>query len=176
MAPALWGRHLTTAVTMTVLVVVLCLMAFFGYRAATKPLPGTTSATPKQCSKSEISKQYYVRPADLTVSVYNAGAKSGAAGRTMQRLQDRGFNPGDVANAPAGVHVQRARVYTTQKHDAGAQLVARTLGKGIKVVLTSKSRGPGIDVFIGPKLGRLAAHPPTKAKLAKPIVSCVPVQ
>lgn len=169
------GRRLTTTVTMAALVVVLCLMAYFGYRAATEPVPDASGTPAQQCSKSEITKQTYVRPGDLTVSVYNAGADSGAAGRTMQRLEDRGFHPGDVANAPKGSRVRTARVYTTDAHDTGARLVARTLGKQVKVVVTDKAMGPGIDVYVGPKLGHLAAHAPQRLKLAKPIVSCVPV-
>lgn len=173
--PPLSGRRLTTAVTMTALVVVLCLMAVFGYRAATQPLPGSATTTAARCSKNEISKQYYVRPGDVTVSVYNAGARSGAAGRLMQSLMDRGFQPGDTANAPHGVHVRRAQVHTTTPHDTAARLVARTLGKGVTVTVSKKPLGPGIDVYVGPRFRHLARHAPTRLKLAKPIVSCVPV-
>lgn len=174
--PALSGRHITTAVTMAGLVVVLGLMAVFGYRAATQPLPGSDTSSTTQCSKDEISKQFYVRPGDVTVSVYNAGASSGAAGRLMQSLEDRGFQPGDVGNAPSGVHVRRAEVHTTKGHRTSAQLVARTLGKGTKVVVSAKQAGPGIDVYVGPRFRHLAAHAPQKLKLDKPIVSCVPVE
>ncbi|MGN6253032.1 MAG: LytR C-terminal domain-containing protein [Marmoricola sp.] len=169
------GRRLTTTVTMTALVVIVGLMGFFGIRAATAPLPGDASASTQTCSKDEISKKYYVRPDDLTVSVYNAGGRSGEAGRTMQQLMDRGFHPGKTANAPQGSTVHRARVYTTEKDDAGARLVARTFGKDVKVVVTDKALGPGIDVYIGPALHGLAKDAPKKAKLAKPIVSCVQV-
>jgi hypothetical protein len=161
---------------MAALVVVLCLMAYFGYRAATQPVPDAGGTPTQQCTKSEISKQTYIRPSDLTVSVYNAGADSGAAGRTMQRLEDRGFHAGDVSNAPAGSHVRVARVYTTRANDTGAKLVARTLGKGVKVVVTDKAMGPGIDVYVGPKLGHLAKDAPRRLKLPKPIVTCVPVE
>lgn len=174
--PPLSGRRITTAATMAALVVVLCLMAVFGYRAATRPLPSAgAGTTTDQCTKDEIAKQYYVRPGDVTVSVYNAGASSGAAGRLMQSLEDRGFQPGDVANAPRGVHVRHAEVRTTKGHRTSARLVARTLGKGVKVVVTGKAAGPGIDVYVGPRFRHLARHAPKKLKLGKPIVSCVPV-
>lgn len=174
--PSLSGRQITTAATMAGLVVVLCLMAVFGYRAATQPLPGSDASSTSQCSKNEISKQYYVRPGDVTVSVFNAGASSGAAGRLMQSLQDRGFQPGDVANAPSRVHVRLAEVHATPAYRTSAQLVARTLGKGVKVVVPARKAGPGVDVYVGPRFRHLARHAPTKLKLPKPIVSCVPVE
>lgn len=95
------GRRMTTTLTMTGLVALLCLMAVLGYHEATKPLPTLhpDAATPT-CSKAEISKQKYVTRADITVSVFNAGAAKGFAGLTLNRLESKGFNPGSLGNAP----------------------------------------------------------------------------
>jgi hypothetical protein len=170
------GRHLTTGITLLVLVLVLGGMAAWGWHHVTAPLDGSEASSKQTCSPAEITKTRFVRPPDVQVSVYNAGDKSGLAGRTMNHLEGRGFQPGEVGNAPASVHARRAVVHTTTKDDPSAKLVARTLGKHVRVVVTSKVGGPGIDVFVGNHFRKLARHAPKKIKLRKPVKECVPVQ
>jgi hypothetical protein len=170
------GRHLTTGITLTVLVLVLAGMAVWGWRHATAPIKGTQASSQQTCSPAEITRTRFVRPSDVRVSVYNAGDRSGLAGRTMNHLEGRGFQPGEVGNAPKSVHVRRAVVHTTSKHDPAAKLVARTLGKHVRVVVTRKAGGPGIDVIVGNHFKKLAKHPPKKVRLPKPVEECVPVQ
>lgn len=170
------GRHLTTGITLVVLVLVLAGMAAWGWRQATAPIEGTKASSEQTCSPAEITRTRFVRPADVRVSVFNAGDKSGLAGRTMNHLEGAGFQPGEVGNAPASVHVRRAVVHTTKKDDAAAELVARTLGKHVRVVVTGQAGGPGIDVFVGNHFHKLAKHPPKKVRLPEPVEECVPVQ
>jgi hypothetical protein len=170
------GRRMTTTLTMGGLALVLCLMAWSGYHEATKPLPALhpDSASPT-CSKAEISRQTYVTRADVTVSVFNAGAAKGFAGVTLDRLESKGFNPGSLGNAPKGSKVSSAKVFTTQTDDPAAQLVAQTLGKNTPIEVTDEDMGPGIDVYVGPKQRLLNQHAPTRIKLAKAIETCVKV-
>jgi hypothetical protein len=170
------ARHVTTAVTLTAAVVVLGAMAAWGITAATRPLPPLGAEDPTTCSKDEISKQVYVTRKQVTVSVYNAGARKGFANLTLERFEEKGFNPGSVGNAPEGVHVARAKVLTTQPDDAAAQLVAQALGKGTPIEVTEEDLGPGVDVFVGPKQRSLDPKAPNRVKLARAVESCVPVK
>ncbi len=168
---------MTTGVTLACLVVLLCGMSVWGYHQLTKPLPKLTSSSsnPANCSKAETSVQRYVRRSEITVSVFNAGARKGFAGLTLTRLENLGFHPGAVANAPHGTTVSRAVVYTTQHDDQSAELVARTLGKQVPVRYSTTDYGPGVDVFVGPHQHHPDQHAPKRIKLDHPITTCVPV-
>lgn len=169
------GRRFTTAVTLAALVVVLIAMAAWGIHASTKPFPALGSDDSDTCSKDEISHQTYITRKQVTISVYNAGARKGFATLTLARLEALGFNPGSVGNAPAGSSVARAKVLTTEQDDPAAELVARTLGKNVPIEVTEEDLGPGIDVYVGPKQHLLVPDAPTRLKLAKPIDQCVQV-
>jgi hypothetical protein len=169
-------RQASTAVTLVVAGLVLVAMAAWGFSAATKPLPPLGGSDSTTCSKDEISRQVDVTRKQVTVSVYNAGARKGFANLTLERLEALGFNPGSVGNAPDGTVVTRAKVVTTQQDDAAATLVAQTLGKDVPVEVSDEDLGPGIDVFVGPKQRGLNPAAPLKVKLAHPIETCVPVK
>lgn len=168
-------RHLTTGVTLIVLVVVLCVMAVWGYKSATAPLDSSgtpsTSASPT-CDPQQQQVSRYVRRSDVTVSVYNSGKKSGRARETMDLLERAGFRPGEVNNAPDGVSTPRAVVYSTKTDDPAAELVARAFGKATQVVHTDEEMGPGVDVVIGDKFKSLDPKAPKRMELPKPEVTC----
>ena len=166
------GRRLRTALILVALLVLLGAMGVYGYKAATHPFPGSAKTT-KSCTKQEISKQRYLSTKDITVSVYNAGARKHFAALTQSRLESRGFRAGALGNAPFKVKV--ARVFTTSDDLSSAKLVARNLGVGIPVVHTDNEMGPGIDIFVGPRLGYLNPRHIKRIKLAKPIETCVKV-
>lgn len=170
------GRHLTTGITLCCLVVVLVVMAVWGYHSLTQPVPSLSSQQSSKCTKAEISVQRYVHRKDVTVSVFNAGAPSGTAGNTLARLENLGFQPGAVANAPKGVHVKGIVVFTTASHKAGAKLVARVLGKHVRVRPGKHEFGPGVDVFIATGKVHPDKKAPKKLKLAHPIKTCVRVK
>lgn len=170
------GRRMTTTLTMGGLTLVLCLMALWGYHEATKPLPTLHPDTiASSCSNAEISRQKYVTRAEVTVSVFNAGAPKGFAGLTLDRLENKGFNPGSLGNAPKGTKVTKAKVFTTQPNDPAAQLVALAFGKNTPIEVTDNDMGPGIDVYVGPQQRLLDQHAPARLKLAKAIETCVKV-
>lgn len=170
------ARRLTTGITLVVLTLVLAGMAMWGWQHVTAPFASGQPSSSQSCSPAEITTIRFLRPSDVQVSVYNAGRTSGLAGRTMNHLEAAGFQPGEVGNAPAGMHVRRAVVHTTKKHDPAAELVARQLGKHVRVVVTGKANGPGIDVFVGSHFHKLARHAPRKIRLPQPVRQCVQVQ
>jgi hypothetical protein len=167
-------RRLTTGATLVVLLVVLVVMAVWGYHAATSPLAdsGPTASASPTCPPSSQKASRFVRRQDVTVSVYNSGQRSGRAQQTMDLLEHAGFKPGAVGNAPSGIRTDRAVVYSTKADDPAAELVAKTLGKDTQVVHSDEEMGPGVDVVIGDRFKRLDPKAPAKLELPKPEVTC----
>ena len=168
-------RSLVTGVTLVVAAAVLVVMAVWGYDAATAPVSeddgGATSGP--TCPPEDQKVTRYVRRADVTVSVYNAGTKSGSAQAAMDLFERAGFKPGEVGNAPDGLAVKRAAVYTTKGDDPDAALVARAIGAGTQVVRTDEELGPGIDVVIGNRFSqRLDPDAPKRLELPEAVTSC----
>ena len=152
-------RHLTTAVTLLVLVSILVLGVVLGVKTLFAPLPGSdkATATPSpSCSPKTVKKGQRIRSTQVQVSVFNGGTRSGLADETMRLLARRGFTQGDVGNAPTDAKVSRVRVLTTEKNDMAAALVARQFGRTTRVIVTDTDLGPGIDVIVGNKFGKLA--------------------
>ena len=153
-------RHLTTAVTLLVLVAILVLGVLLGVKTLFAPLPGSdagASASPSaSCAPKDIAKGQRIRSTQVQVSVFNGGTRSGLADSTMAMLRARGFTPGDVGNAPEEPAVHRVRVFTTDKNDMAAQLVARQFGRATKVTVTDTDLGPGIDVIVGNGFDKLS--------------------
>ena len=152
-------RHLTTAVTLLVLVSILVLGVVLGVKTLFAPLPGSdkATATPSaSCSPKTVRKGQRIRSTQVQVSVFNGGTRSGLADETMRLLARRGFTQGDIGNAPTDAKVSRVRVLTTEKNDMAAALVARQFGRTTRVIVTDTDLGPGIDVIVGNKFGKLA--------------------
>ena len=166
-------RRLTTAATLLVLLAVLVGMAVWGYHAATTPLEGlgSTTSTPT-CTPTDPKASRFLHRAEVTVSVFNSGKRSGRAQATMSLLERAGFKPGQVGNAPDGIAADRAAVYTTKADDPAAELVAKALGKATQVVHSDQEMGPGVDVVIGDRFKQLDPKAPTKLELPKPKTAC----
>jgi hypothetical protein len=84
------GRRLTTAVTLTVLLLLLIGMAAYGYTQLTAPLPERPSAEEK-CTGAEKEVQGFLKRKQVQVSVFNAGNREGFAGATLEKIVDAGF-------------------------------------------------------------------------------------
>jgi hypothetical protein len=150
-----------SAATLGVLVV-LCLVGILvGIRALTADLPTDplVESTTKQCENRNIARGKKIRAGEITVSVFNAGSKAGAASRVMKELQTRGFADGDSGNAPKGSGVVRAQVWADSPKNSAARLVARQLGSGIRVFAGKAQLGPGIVVVVGDQLGKMPKAP-----------------
>lgn len=147
-------RRLVPAATMTVLVLLLVLGAVLGWRAVTAPFSDTAdadsdSAEAQQCEDG-LAKGDLVHTDDVTVSVFNAGSRSGLAGQTQQQLVSRGFIPGSAGNAPGNLSgVKYVRVLAPAKNDPAARLVARQFGPNTFIQVGRRDLGPGVDVVVG---------------------------
>ncbi len=167
------GRRLTTAATLAGLVVIVVGMAVWGIKAATAPIKDTSTASKDpSCAASDQAEQQYVRRGQVTVSVYNTGKRAGRARVTLDKLESAGFKAGAIGNADANDNVVLAEVRTTEQDDKAALLVARALGRNVKVVVTDQDYGPGVDVFIGDRFNRLAKKAPVRLALDTPKSSC----
>jgi hypothetical protein len=157
------SRRLLSAVTITVLLLVLVLGAVIGWQALSAPLPGSdepAASTPSPDCDPGLSKGDLVHASDVTVSVFNAGTRSGLAGQTQEQLTARGFIAGDVGNAPgtlAGVRFVRVLADTTT--DPAAKLVARQFGRHTLIQKEDDDLGPGVEVVVGDRFVGLVKAP-----------------
>ena len=93
----------------------------------------------------------------MQVSVFNGGTRSGLADETMAKLRARGLHRrATSATRPSDVTAKRVRVFTTEKNDMAARLVARQFGRKTKVVVSDTDLGPGIDVVVGNGFDKLS--------------------
>lgn len=169
------GRKLTTALTLLVLLVVLCGMAVFGFRSALAPLPdGGPSADPT-CSDTEKEVQAFLKRSEVQVSVFNAGSREGLAGVTLEQVEEAGFVAGNAGNAPRTAEVRKAVVWTTEPNDSAARLVALAFGRGTQVEVTETDLGPGVDVLVGNRFKKLDGKAPNRIRLENPVETCVEV-
>lgn len=168
------GRHITTGVTLVVLLCLVGVGAVYGFKAATAPLPKTSTPTPT-CTGVEKNVKTVLRRSEVQVSVFNGSGRSGLASSTLDEVESAGFQAGNAGNAPKGAQVVRAVVWTSKPDDPAAQLVARAFGKGIKIVVTDEDLGPGIDVLLGKKFSGLNPKAPRSIKLPAPIETCIDI-
>lgn len=171
------GRQLKTAVTMLALVGLLVLGATWGWKALFAEVPGvglTVGEPGPSCTPEQVEAGQKLHARQVRVSVFNGGTRSGLAGETIDALERRGFISGEVGNAPSGVKARRVKVWTTTKNDPAARLVALQFGPGVKVKVTKKDLGAGVDVIVGNDFERLNRAPRT-VKVGKSQEFCVPV-
>lgn len=157
-------RHLVTAVTLVVLVVLVVLGGYYGYQALFAPVPDDATASPGRRCEEGLRKGETVRPRDVTVSVLNAGTRSGLAGQVQEQLVGRGFIAGATDNAPDDQAVRFVRVLAPSPDDPAARLVAAQFGPRTLVQRTRQDLGPGVDVVVGDRFGGLAPGAPRRLR------------
>jgi hypothetical protein len=114
-------RHLRSAITLLALVVVVVGAALLSWRNVTDP---TTSngATGPTCAPRAPSEA--PTPSDIVLNVYNATARDGVAADVAEKMAERGFTIGDVANDPLSGNVESsAQVRTSPEHQSWASVV-----------------------------------------------------
>ena len=148
-------RHVTTAVTLLVLVGILAAGAVIGIRSLLAPISEDASDTPSSCSTTAVRKGQRISARQVAISVYNAGTRAGLADETMGVLTNRGFQRGEVGNAPRGTRVKVVQIWTSRPTDAAARLVALQFGRSVKVQVKKTNLGPGGDVVVGDGFRRL---------------------
>lgn len=128
-------------------------------------MPDTSSLIAEEepvCQPREVKAGDKVGPQEVTVSVYNAGGRSGMASKTLQSLIERGFAPGKSGNIEAD-EVKWVQVWTDTRKNPAARLVARQFGKKVKVAVKEPKDLPGLGVVVvvGPGLEGLINDAPT---------------
>jgi hypothetical protein len=147
------ARGARSAITLTVLGLLLVLAAAWAWNAATEPLPAKVD-TPL-CVSREIAAGQKVFPPDVTVSVYNAGTRDGLAGRVMQGLTDDGFAEGNSGNTASRARDAAAQIWTEQPKSPAVRLVASRFGKKVDIQ-RREGIGAGVTVVVGDDFGKLA--------------------
>ncbi len=139
-----------TALTLVVLVVLLVVGVLVGWTQLTKPLgaPDLSAEEPPACVDRVVEAGSKIGPGDVTVSVYNGGTQDGLAGRTLEKLANRGFGIGESGNSQ--VRVPRIQVWAEEPSPA-VFLVRTHLGKkpGDVTVVRRAGLGPGVTVVVG---------------------------
>jgi hypothetical protein len=151
---------LRSAVTLGVLTVLLLLGLVLGWTKLTEPLPSlsvNTDETPlAACSERTVTKGEKVDIGEVTVSVFNAGTTDGLATKTLQKLETRGFAPGETGNAPSGTDVRKVQIWADDPKNPAVRLVSSHLGRSVKVVApTGEPLGVGVVVVVGDDFGKL---------------------
>jgi hypothetical protein len=144
------SRRLLTTATMVVLLGLLVVGALVGWRALSAPADGSGEADDTPRCAEGVQRGERLASREVTVSVFNAGNRSGLAGQTLEGLVSRGFLAGEVGNAPgslAGVRV--VRILAPNREDPAARLVAAQFGPNTFVQQSDEDLGPGVDVVVG---------------------------
>lgn len=147
----------TSAPTLAGLVALCLLALFLGMRALTSDLPGapTVTTTDAPCTDRTVTAGSKVFPADVLVSVYNAGNQPGVANRTMTELLNRGFVRGETGNVDDADGVRFVQVWAEDPDNPAVELVARQFGSRTKIVPPpTASLGPGVLVVVGDEFER----------------------
>jgi hypothetical protein len=139
-------KGVRSAITITVLGLLVAGAAIWGWSAATEPLPD--KADPPLCEGRHIDSGTKVFPQDVTVSVFNAGTREGLAGRTMQLLTDRGFAAGSDGNVTTKRPVHNVQIWTSDPHNVAVRLVASRFPANLRIVRRDPP-GVGVVVVVG---------------------------
>lgn len=157
------GRHVTTAITMLVLCLILVGAGVVGFNALLAPLPGSdeepTAAPSESCAVEPVREGRMLRSRQVVVNVFNAGSRGGLAGTTMDALRERGFRGGTIGNAPDGTKVRRVQVWVADGEEDAGRLVARQFGPQTPVVTPDEDVVAGVDVVVGNKFRSLKRAP-----------------
>lgn len=156
------GQGARTAITVSVLGLLLVVAAVWGWAAFTDPLPAKVD-TPI-CVDRDVAAGEKVFASQVTVSVYNAGTREGLAGRVTRELTDTGLHEGNSGNAAPTVRVSVAEIWTRDPKSPAVRLVASRLGGQTRVVRRDPV-GSGVTVVVGDQFGEVLAG--RKAVVAK---------
>jgi hypothetical protein len=144
MTPRALG-HLRTAATLVVLSLLVVFAVTRGLSSVSKPFP--KSEDPPICVDELLEEGDVLRPANVTVSVVNAGTRSGAARAALDALVEQGFAQGQVSNQPDNA-IATSQIWITGDRRAAVRLVRSHLGGRVEVV-ERESTVAGITVVIG---------------------------
>ena len=141
-----------SGLTLLTLGLLLVVATVWGFRALTEPLPQDDPIA--ICEDATVTAGSEVRRDEIVVSVFNGSGRSGLASTTMAQLEERGFVPGDVGDAPQPA--SSTQIWADDPTRPDVQLVQRQF-KQARVV-TGTELGPGVVVVVGEKFQTLRAR------------------
>lgn len=155
------SRKIRSAVTLTVMAVVIVLGATWAWAALTDPFPegglfgdSAAPAAEEICSPIELSPGDRLRTDQVTVSVLNAGQTAGAAAGTLDEFVEAGFAEGMQGNAPDDADLDFVQIWTDDPSSPAVRLVKTWLGDNTLVVERELDT-PGVHVVVGDRFGDL---------------------
>ena len=157
-------RHLLTGVTLLVLVALVAAGGYYGYQALFAPVADDPAGPDTRGCEAGLRRGETVRTRDVTVTVLNAGSRSGLASQVQEQLVGRGFLAGETDNAPDEQVVRFVRVLAPTRKDPAARLVAVQFGEGTLIQRSRDDLGPGVDVVVGDRYRGLARDAPRRLR------------
>lgn len=139
-----------TAITMTVLVVLLLGAVVWGWTRLTAPIPAPElgGASSGVCTPRDYEAGATLTAADVVVNVYNASGRSGLAQETMTALTSRGFAAGNTGNAPEGSEVARVEIRASNIESTAVGILRANLGDPLVVTLDEDV--DAVTLYVGP--------------------------
>lgn len=147
--------------TVTLAVIILALAGAFYY--ASTYFQGSTPKPSTACTTEKPTEP--LRPADVSVNVYNATRRTGLAGATSEELAKRGFKIKKVANDPLKKTVTKpAEIrYGAAGKQSAALLATHVPGA---VLVKDQRKDDSVDLVIGNAFKKLGPVPAPKTPTA----------
>lgn len=161
--------YLRTAVTLAVLSLILIYGVTRGLDAVSEPFPERVE--PPLCVDSAVDRGDVIRPGEVTVSVVNAGTRTGLASTTRADLEAREFARGELENIP-DPDVRSAQIWAPDGRSPAVRLVRSYLGGKVQIVQRD-SGIDGITVVVGDRFPGVQKGM-RQVKVFKPSTVCGP--
>ncbi|WP_299055771.1 LytR C-terminal domain-containing protein [uncultured Nocardioides sp.] len=156
------SRKIRSAITLTVMAVVILAGATWAWAALTDPFPegglfggGGTTPEVEVCAPRAFGPGDTLSTGQVTVSVLNAGSTAGAAAGTLEELVGAGFGEGVEGNAPEDADVDFVQIWTGDPANPSVRLVKTWVGEDTLVV-ERELDSPEVFVVVGDRFGDLA--------------------
>ena len=153
----------TSGPTLAVLALLCVLGLLFGLKALTSDLPDDPLVEngPATCIEREVTPGQKVFPADVLVSVFNGGSRSGVASSTLGKLVERGFVRGTTDNAEGAEDVRFVQIWSDEPDNPAVRLVARQFGPATKISTGHPTLAQGVVVVVGSEFETLGRKVPS---------------
>ncbi|WBQ05114.1 LytR C-terminal domain-containing protein [Kribbella sp. CA-293567] len=158
--------HWRTPITMVVLLSVLVGGAWWGWESLTRSNAGPSCVEAKMANDRLTPKQ-------VSVNVYNGGAKAGTAAAVAKVLAKYGFHVSKIANEPNGNKVTGIELRGTTANGPEMNLVAGQV-KGRPKAVADARADHSVDLVIGSGYPGLREKPLQSIALPKDTTLCLP--
>lgn len=138
--------YVKTIATLGALGLLLVFAVTRGLGAVTEPFP--EKADPPVCVETSLVDGDVLRPSAVTVSVVNAGTRTGLASSTLNDLEDQGFARGTLANQRDD-EVRTVQLWVTGGAPSPVVQLLRSYLSGQVEVIDRAGASPAITVVIG---------------------------